>query len=341
MDDYGDLIPGETFDILVTCDLFVTAHDTDDRVYGDWQTVREPTCTENGLYYRESGEYRQYRTVMATGHQSDFNCVVDTPATCTSEGSGHTVCVKCQEQIPYTIPVAEHSYEYTTQVTANGSVVGKQIGECTECGHKTIREYISPIYPSGNIVVTFDQYHPNHSVTPSDRDEIHTMWKFTDAQGIERQAYLYQIQLDQFKNGYITGMDVTTWIFWADYGEHSPVYIARHNQTLPVYGGANNNVSWAVAGYADNLQEYIYLIDKLSVEVVKHDRIDAAHIDEYVDHLLGERIPFERHIRIFPAYLIGDSLTRTCHIVALVDVLACRAELGRPRDLLTVYDDVV
>lgn len=265
-DDYGDYIPGTSFDILVACDLYVTAHYENDPAYGEWTLVNERTCTQDGLWYREAEGMREYRTVPAYGHISDGDLVVDMPAACTAEGSGHTVCERCGAEIQQSIPATGHHHVFEVSVEASGSTVGTMRGECPDCGDVVFKDYISPVYPTGDMVVRFDWSHVR-DVTSADRDEVHTMWKVTDAHGVERQAYLYQIQRDIHKNGYISGMDVTSWFFWVDYGDHSPVYVARHNSTTPVYGGANNNVSWAVAGYVDDLSEFIYLIDNLSVEV--------------------------------------------------------------------------
>jgi len=270
LDDYGDYIPGESFDILVTCDLFVTAHDTNDREYGEWVKVRDPTCTETGQWYCESDGFRQYRSEPALGHISSGDFIVDTPATCTTAGSGHTVCERCQEEIVEVIPATGHSYVFTPEIEAHGSTVGKMRGECEECGNVVLRDYISPVYPSGDMVVVFDWSHvryQNGSIPSSDRDETHTMWTFTDEYGFERQAYLYRVQLDQYRNGYISGVDVTSWFFWVDYGTHSPVYVARHNGQNVVYGGNTEDASWAVAGYVDNFEELIYFLDNLSAGV--------------------------------------------------------------------------
>ena len=267
-DSYDDYIPGESFDILVACDLYVTAHDVNDREYGAWAVESEPTCTEDGLMCRTSGEFREYRVIPALGHISDGVLVIDNPATCTAAGAGHTTCERCHGEIDEVIEATGHHHVYTTEVEANGATVGKMKGVCSECGHTVLKDYIVPVYPTGDMVVTLDWDNARHDVNATLRDEVHTMWKFTDAQGVERQAYLYQIVRDIHHNGYISGVDVTTWVFWADYGAHSPVYIARHNDTTPVYGGQSNNASWAVAGYVDNMAEFAYFIDNLSAEVM-------------------------------------------------------------------------
>ena len=267
-DSYDDYIPGESFDILVACDLYVTAHDVNDREYGAWAVESEPTCTEDGLMCRTSGEFREYRVIPALGHISDGVLVVDIPATCTTAGAGHTTCERCHGEIDEVIEATGHHHVFTTEVLADGPIVGKLKGVCSECGHTVLKDYIVPVYPTGDMVVTFDWDNARHDVNATLRDEVHTMWKFTDAQGVERQAYLYQIVRDIHHNGYISGVDVTTWVFWADYGAHSPVYIARHNDTTPVYGGQSNNASWAVAGYVDNMAEFAYFLDNLSAEVM-------------------------------------------------------------------------
>ena len=267
-DSYDDYIPGESFDILVACDLYVTAHDVNDREYGAWAVESEPTCTEDGLMCRTSGEFREYRVIPALGHISDGVLVVDTPATCTTAGAGHTTCERCHGEIDEVIEATGHHHVFTTEVLADGPIVGKLKGVCSECGHTVLKDYIVPVYPTGDMVVTFDWDNARHDVNATLRDEVHTMWKFTDAQGVDRQAYLYQIVRDIHHNGYISGVDVTTWVFWADYGAHSPVYIARHNDTTPVYGGQSNNASWAVAGYVDNMAEFAHFLDNLSAEVM-------------------------------------------------------------------------
>ena len=264
-DNYGDYIPGTSFDVLVTCDLFFTAHEVGKLTYGEWVHEIEPTCTEDGLWTRSAGDFTEYMTIPALGHMSDGNLVVDTPATCTAAGEGHTVCERCHEDIVEVIPATGHDHVFTVEIQANGSAVGKLKGECSVCHDIVYQNYISPIYPSGDMVVKFKWSHVR-DVELTDREETHTMWTFTDANDIQRQAYLFKIQLDRHKNGYINGVDNTSWFFWADYGEHSPVYVARHNGSVPSYGGTTET-SWSVAGYVDNLAEFIYLIDTLDVAV--------------------------------------------------------------------------
>ena len=68
---------------------------------------QEPTCTEDGYYYRECTRegcsYRETSTIIPkTGHKLNFADVTITPATCTTDGSLSGVCPACSETITLT-----------------------------------------------------------------------------------------------------------------------------------------------------------------------------------------------------------------------------------------------
>lgn len=103
--------------------------------FGDWKTVREPTCDENG--YAESscscGE-KLSKTIYSSGHTYG-EWIVITDANCNTAGSKQRECGKCGTRDLQTIP-ATHDYviESTKEETCEAEGVKKYV--CKRCGEE-------------------------------------------------------------------------------------------------------------------------------------------------------------------------------------------------------------
>ncbi|MBR7152614.1 MAG: InlB B-repeat-containing protein [Candidatus Methanomethylophilaceae archaeon] len=272
-DSAGDYMPGSSFDILVNCNLYVTAHYENETAYGGWTSVKEPTCTDDGLRYRENPDTgnRMYEVLPSTGHDLG-DLQVGTEPGCVTEGVGYRECADCHEDIPESIPANGHEYDNGTVTTeAVGSGEGTMTYECTECGHEDVRPYIKATFPTGDMAIDY-RWVMAGTATPDStcRYEKHTTWKVEGSDGMEHQAYLYYINKNVTDNygDYRTDIDVMSWFLWIDYGDHSPVYVARTNEgsTYPAYGENNQyECNWGLAGYVDDMDGFIDFIDGLDL----------------------------------------------------------------------------
>ena len=88
--------------------------------YGEWKTIKEATCTEDGERSKECVVCHHVETevITVTGHSfSDWKDI--TPATCTTDGEQTRTCTKCQ-------------YKETATVYALGHDIQNNV--CTRCG---------------------------------------------------------------------------------------------------------------------------------------------------------------------------------------------------------------
>ncbi|WP_400240789.1 InlB B-repeat-containing protein [Methanomethylophilus alvi] len=272
-DSAGDHIPGTSFDLLVTCDVYVTAHYSNETAYGGWVTERNPTCTEDGLRYRENPDtnHRIYEWIPSPGHDlGELHVVTD--ASCISEGNGYRECSECDEHITESIPKKGHNYDDgTVRTPAIGPNEGTMVYECTECGHERTKPYIVATIPSGDMVIDY-RWVMAGSQTPDStcRYETHTTWTIVGPDEEEHRAYLYYINKNVTDNSgdYRTDVGVMSWFLWVDYGDHSPIYVARtESGTMnPSYGDNDaSECNWGLIGYADDMGGFIDFIDGLNV----------------------------------------------------------------------------
>lgn len=123
---------------LVGCsNVHIGGHD-----YGQWQVVKEATCTEDGLQERVcSCGSKETEVIPALGH----NIVVDEAkaATCTKNGATEgSHCSRCklvlqQQQV---IP-ASHVEELLPAIAPTCTRAGKEEGfRCTVCGETVVRQ---------------------------------------------------------------------------------------------------------------------------------------------------------------------------------------------------------
>ena len=95
--------------------------------YGDWQTIKGPTCTEKGSKEKICSVCGDevLEEIPELGHSWNSEPTVDKAATCTEDGQESTCCSRCgeiQEGSEHVIPATGHNYEG---------------GVCTYCGDKT------------------------------------------------------------------------------------------------------------------------------------------------------------------------------------------------------------
>ena len=257
----SDYAAGNSFNALVYCDLYFTPHPAQDKQYGSWVKT-DATCDTDGLWYREStdGQWKEWITIPAHGHHLVGDLTVTQQPTCDSEGSGYRVCDICQEQVTESIPATEHHYVQGNIVSQPvGTAPGKITQVCTECHKEKLVDYYMPVYPEiqDGYTVYLKWATTNDSMNSSvHREETHTVWTIDD-NGTSRQAYLYGVKRYYDSGSYTNSeRDVAAWLLWVDYGQHSPVYIARVNQaTDAAYD------TWGVAGYVDSKTGFIDFID--------------------------------------------------------------------------------
>ena len=104
--------------------------------YSDWETVKDPTCTEAGTKTRacEVCGAEETAGIAATGHRWKDEYTVDKVATCSEEGSESIHCSVCdavQEGSGKSIAKLDHTYSTEWKADAD-----KHWHECTNCGER-------------------------------------------------------------------------------------------------------------------------------------------------------------------------------------------------------------
>ena len=130
---------------------YVCVHDmTHDHEFGEWTTVKDPTCTEAGVQRRvcwcEEVDERSFPGPL--GHDFSGDIVVDTEPTCTDAGSGHRVCSRCQLVSPAEeIGSLGHAYfdEWVVDVEPTCTASGERSHHCSRCGARTDVEIVDPL----------------------------------------------------------------------------------------------------------------------------------------------------------------------------------------------------
>ena len=87
--------------------------------FGEWETIEEPTCTEDGLKERTCfcGE-KETETIAAKGHTFS-EWIVDEEATCMETGTKHRDCTVCDEKETEVIPVDPTAHNFSTEWTCD------------------------------------------------------------------------------------------------------------------------------------------------------------------------------------------------------------------------------
>ena len=110
--------------------------------WGNWWTVQQPTCTENGMEQRSchNCDTNEYRDIPATGHSWGTPRIEIEP-TCTSAGKGRHSCSKCRTRGElYEIPALGH--DWVTVENTPGTCIrpARTVKQCSRCGQQDITE---------------------------------------------------------------------------------------------------------------------------------------------------------------------------------------------------------
>ncbi len=120
--------------------------------YTEWTDLRMPTCEDDGTQQREclTCGIKETRGASATGHQwqtdenGDYLYTIDSPPTCTLEGSKSVHCSKCAATMDYqTIPANGHTWKVDENTDEDGWYTiespsctgdGTRQRDCSVCG---------------------------------------------------------------------------------------------------------------------------------------------------------------------------------------------------------------
>lgn len=130
---------------------YTCVHDmTHEHEYGDWLTVKEPTCTEPGAQQRvcwcEAIDERAYPEAL--GHDFSGEVVVDTEPTCMEPGSGHRVCARCQTaSAAEEIAPLGHAYAdaWTVDTEPTCTTPGERSHHCERCDDRADVEAVDAL----------------------------------------------------------------------------------------------------------------------------------------------------------------------------------------------------
>lgn len=164
--------------VAVKLDKSFPAHD---HVYGDFVTVKEPTCTEKGLKEKScticGGETIQ-EEIEALGHDFSTEWTVDANATCTKDGSQSHHCSRCSEKSDVTvIPATGHDFSVDNSIfpkteaevgTNNLYIDASPV--CKTCGNVPSKD-ISVFNNMTNIIKNNFKYRTSHSITRIVRED--------------------------------------------------------------------------------------------------------------------------------------------------------------------------
>ncbi len=110
--------------------------DCGDHVWGDWQTEREPGCTDPGMKVRYCRNCMQYQEeeIPALGH-SWGAWETEAEASCSREGRRCRYCARCQERQEEAVPKTSHQYsDWVTAKEPTCAEAGTRTKTCSVCG---------------------------------------------------------------------------------------------------------------------------------------------------------------------------------------------------------------
>ncbi len=127
---------------LLLCFVFIFTSCAKEHIheFEEWSTIKNPTCTENGIKERfcSCGE-RLESEILAEGHSSG-DWITDVEESCSSDGKKHRECENCKEILEEEIIAANHKAgDWIVDVEATCFENGKRHSECVLCG-ETISE---------------------------------------------------------------------------------------------------------------------------------------------------------------------------------------------------------
>lgn len=105
--------------------------------YGEWETVNEPTCSEEGLRQHkcDCGNIES-EAIQATGNH-DYQVVGHKDADCTEDGYDLKKCSVCGDEKKDNIVSAKgHDYgDWVVDQVADKDHIGKKHRDCNSCGN--------------------------------------------------------------------------------------------------------------------------------------------------------------------------------------------------------------
>ena len=108
--------------------------------WGEWKTVKKPTCTEDGAEIRTCANCGKEtaRVLSKTGEHTWSEWSVTKEATCTTDGTEARICSVCGKQETKTIPkTGEHQWsEWNEQQPATCTNSGVRVRTCEVCGKR-------------------------------------------------------------------------------------------------------------------------------------------------------------------------------------------------------------
>ncbi len=114
---------------------------------GDWITVEEATCTEDGL--REKictvcGEVVEEEVIPALGH--DFSITETTDPGCETDGHVVKICSRCEHsEISEVLPATGHSYDKAELIEPTCLEGGYTVFICSVCGDTYVGDHTDPL----------------------------------------------------------------------------------------------------------------------------------------------------------------------------------------------------
>ena len=150
--------------ILVTTSILLCACGHE-HAFGEWTTVKEASCTEDGLKERvcKCGE-KETEVIPKTGHTfGEWTTAKE--ASCTEDGLKERVC-KCGEKETEVIPKTGHTFgEWEITVEPNCVEEGLQVRSC-KCGEEE-----QQVIPKTDPILSSDQFTLNAAYIDSSFDD--------------------------------------------------------------------------------------------------------------------------------------------------------------------------
>lgn len=122
------------------CNTVLVAQETveiKNHAYGEWITVKTPTCTDDGFDYRECNDcgFIENRSIDENGHNWESDYTVDKAATCTTDGAKSIHCADCNATKDNEV-IAKNGHDYgewIVSIEAECERIGVKHRECEVC----------------------------------------------------------------------------------------------------------------------------------------------------------------------------------------------------------------
>ena len=144
---------------LHTCDLCQNSYKDSytskkEHRYGSWESVRQATCTEDGIYRRTCLDCgaTETKSAAATGHHFDKWDTIKN-STCTTKGAKIRKCIQCGIQETADIELIGH--QYREEIIEPTTTQGYTLHTCTTCGYSYKDNYKDAIEPPKDSVIKY------------------------------------------------------------------------------------------------------------------------------------------------------------------------------------------